>query len=318
MTAVHWGKGVEMESHLNELLDTIRDDIKDELANMPEVEEKSAASFAVDKLPKSARRWHKLEDLVAVAVDLKGSSRLSVGKYPASTASIYEASTDNAVRVFHEFEADFLQIQGDGVIALFWGDKRYERALCAGITVKTFSVDFAARVAEKWPDAPRTGYKVGIANGRVLVKMIGTPKNIAEQEPIWSGKPVNYAVKAAQTADVDQLIVSGGVWDEIENNDYLTTSCAHDGSLAAPLWDDRIIEHVPDEDDARYGRMLNSSWCNECGEKFCDAILAGLTDRDEAAEAAAADKAARAQNLEHVYSKRRQHRTQHQIGMTTR
>jgi hypothetical protein len=38
------------------------------------------------------------------------------------------------VKTLDTFDADFIQIQGDGALALYWGDLRYERAACAGIT----------------------------------------------------------------------------------------------------------------------------------------------------------------------------------------
>lgn len=275
-----------MTKKLSELLGVIRDDIDEELKSTPEVVEKSPESFDVDKLPINKREWHKLDDVVAVAVDLKGSSKMSTGKHAASTASIYEASTDNAVRVLHHFGADFIQIQGDGAFGLFWGDRRYERAMCAAITVKTFSKDLTAKIEAKWPDAPTTGYKVGVAGGRVLAKRIGTPRNPAEQEPIWSGKPVNYAVKAAQSADAGELIITGDVWVEIENNDYLVASCGHAGEEKGDirdLWENVTIEHVPD--DAREGRILRSVWCAHCGDDFCEAVLAGETTREEASAA---------------------------------
>lgn len=290
---------------LDDLLGEIQADIDEELASMPDVVEKEPDSFDVEKLPLGKREWHKLDDLVAVAVDLKGSTKLGTGKHAASTASIYEASTDNAVRVFHDFEADFIQIQGDGVIALFWGDGRYERAMCAGITVKTFSKYLETKLREKWGNAPETGYKVGAASGRVLVKSIGTPRNPAEQEPIWSGKPVNYAVKAAQTAQLGEFIVSGDVWASIEDNDYLTSSCTH-GNSPAPLWSNVTIDKVSDDDDARFGRVLSADWCASCGAGFCDAILSGETYREDAAEARAESKrVARQSNLALVIERKR-------------
>lgn len=303
------------------LLKTIADDIDEELSSTPDVVGKTPESFDVDKLPINKREWHRLDDVVAVAVDLKGSSRMSTGKHAASTASIYEASTDNAVRVLHDFGADFIQIQGDGAFGLFWGQARYERAMCAAITVKTFSEYLTYKIEEKWPDAPATGYKVGVASGRVLAKRIGTPRNPAEQEPIWSGKPVNYAVKAAQTADAGELIVTGDVWDEIEDNDYLTASCGHDGgepSEIAELWQNIVIENVPN--DARDGRVLRSVWCSQCGAKFCNAILSGETSREEAKEAAEKSRqsALLADGLKNVREKRKKLRAAHLIGLRKR
>lgn len=307
-----------MPVELHNLLNSIFDDIDEELSSTPDVVAKSPEAFDVDKLPISKREWHRLDDVVAVAVDLKGSSKMSTGKHAASTASIYEASTDNAVRVLHNFEADFIQIQGDGAFGLFWGDRRYERAMCASITVKTFSEYLSQKIASKWENAPATGYKVGVASGRVLAKRIGTPRNPAEQEPIWSGKPVNYAVKAAQTADTGELIVTGDVWAEIENNDFLTASCGHswgEPSAVAELWQNVIIENVPD--DARDGRMLRSAWCEECGAAFVKAILAGETTREDAKGASemARQSAMLVEGLKNVLAKKKKLREAHRSGL---
>ena len=305
---------------LSQLLADIQDDIATELATTPDVVEKDPASFDVKELAIEKREWHQLDDVVAVVVDLKGSSRLGTGKHASSTASIYEASTDNAVGVLKHFGADFIQIQGDGAFGLFWGDNRYEKAVCAGITVKTFSVGLSEKIRKKWPDAPETGYKVGIANGRVLAKRIGTPRNPNEQEPIWSGKPVNYAAKAAQTADLGELIVSADVWASIEDNDYLTTTCAHEpGAKPVALWRNKTIDNVPEEDDSRYGRVLTSSWCTSCGETFCDAILQGETTRTESEKARDESmRSARAGNLEKVMADKKASARNRRNGLSSR
>lgn len=183
----------------------------------------------------------------------------------------------------NSFDADFIQIQGDGVFAIFWGEKRYERALCAGVTVKTFSVEtLVPKLESRWKDDPETGFKVGIASGRTLVKNLGTPRNESEQEPVWAGKPVNFAAKAAQQAKRHQLIVTGSVWDAIRDNDYLTVTCACDPS--SELWENVDIEKLAHDEDEAAGRLLESSWCKTCRDDFCEAILNGEADRDDAGE----------------------------------
>jgi len=271
-----------MGKKLSDLLEGIHQSIDEELRSRPAVVQKKPEDFDVAKLPIQKREWHRLDDVVAVAVDLKGSSKMGTGKHAASTASIYEASTGNAVRALNSFEADFIQIQGDGAFGLFWGDKRIERALCAGITVKTFSEYLTRKIDERWPDAPSTGYKVGIARGRVLAKRVGTLRNVAEQEPIWSGKPVNYAVKAAQSADAGELIVTAEVWAKIESNHFLTHSCGHNGGAegrVAKIWETVSIKNLPE--GSPDGRRLRSVWCATCGESFCDSVLKGERFRDE-------------------------------------
>ena len=134
---------------LNDLLDDLSATTKDEFTSMPEVVD-GTDDLDVSTLPITARKWTRMKDVVVVVADLKSSTQLGTGSKAASTASIYEAGTGGVVKIFDKFDADFVQIQGDGAFAIFWGDGRYERALCAGITVKTNSVDLASQIESKW------------------------------------------------------------------------------------------------------------------------------------------------------------------------
>lgn len=265
---------------LNGLLEGLSSTTKGEFSSMPEVVDGSD-DLDVSKLPIAARRWMRMKDLVVVVADLKSSTGLGTGSNAASTASIYEAGTGGVVRVFDQFDANFIQIQGDGAFAIFWGERRYERAMCAGITVKANSLDFAGQIEAKWPSKPKTGFKVGVASGRVLVKRVGTPRNPAQQEPVWAGKPVNYATKAAQCADRHELIVTGSVWDRIEKNDFLTLSCTCGDGPSDSIWQDIQIDKLPADDPERQGRRLTSSWCSTHGEEYCNAVLDGKTNRPD-------------------------------------
>jgi class 3 adenylate cyclase len=229
-----------------------------------------------------ARKWLKVEDAVAVVVDLKNSSQLGLNKWAASTASIYEAAIKPVVDIFVAFGADDIDIQGDGVFALFWGDKRTERALSAGVTIKTFSEKhLVERLNKRWDTLPETGFKVGIAASALLVKRIGVART-DHQEEVWPGRAVNYATKAAQVADAHELIVTETVWKRIEGNHYLTHTCGcPDGLSCQKLWSEVTIEKLRWDEHDRNGRRLRSIWCDVHGPEFCDAILEGQTKREE-------------------------------------
>jgi class 3 adenylate cyclase len=265
---------------LDVLLADLDEDVKTELASMPEVVDKGY-ELDVSTLPIQARRWHKVTDAVAVVADLKNSTQLGVSKYPASTASIYEAATGGVVQVFDEFEADFVAIQGDGAFALFWGQNRRARAICAGITIKTFGErHLVPRLERKWPESlPETGLKVGVANSPLLVKRVGVPRT-DYQEPVWAGKAVNYAAKCAQQADRHQMIVTGSIWDWASRNDYLAVSCAC--STPNPvIWSDVTIEKLPAGEPDREGKLLYAAWCTIHGADYCANVLAGNSKRDD-------------------------------------
>ncbi|GAA0613208.1 hypothetical protein HPO96_23235 [Kribbella sandramycini] len=269
------GEIVDLEGMLKEIDESVRD----EIASMPEVVDKGK-TLDISELPIEARRWFKVSEVFAVVADLKGSTKLGTGKRASSTASIYQAGTGNVVKVFNQFEADFIAIQGDGAFALFWGDLNFERAMCAAVTVRTFSEKFSERLEKKWPDSPTTGFKVGVAEGRLLVKRVGTPRNPNEQEPVWAGKPVNYAAKAAQTAEREQVIVTGTVWDRIEKNDYLAISCGCPDGPSTGIWENTEIENLPEDEPEAQGRLLKAGWCDTHGDEFCNAIMSGLRKRE--------------------------------------
>jgi class 3 adenylate cyclase len=266
------------EVDLNSLLDELDDNVATELSSKPEVIDKGHA-LDLGALPIVARKWHKLRDGVAVVADLKSSTQLGLNKHAASTASIYEASTGGVVKIFDEFGADFVAIQGDGAFALFWGGGRLARALCAGISIKTFSYRYLTpQLEKKWDTLPETGLKVGIASSSPLVKRVGVPRS-PHQEPVWAGKAVNYAAKAAQQADRHDLIVAGAIWDWVSQSDYLALSCPCGSGPGADIWQNVTIEKIPESDSEREGKFLKSFWCETHGAEYCEAILAGKTRR---------------------------------------
>jgi len=264
--------------NLASLLDNCDAHVREELTCMPSVEDVEDFDPTSEAPPITARRWLRVTDAVAVVADLKSSTKLGLNKNARSTASIYEAALRPVLDIFCEFGAGWIPIQGDCVAGIFWGDLAIERAICAGITVKTFSErHLVERLVKKWPDLPPTGFKVGVATSTVLVKRIGRPAT-AHQALVWPGKALNYAVKAAQSGDTGELIVTGSVWDLISDNDYLTFTC--DCATPSPLlWHDHDIGKLDHDDAERGGRCLTSAWCVTCGEDFCSQVVAGAKRR---------------------------------------
>jgi class 3 adenylate cyclase len=272
-----------MELDVSALLRGLGERTASKFERQPAVVDKDN-SFDVAKLPIDAPKWHRVSDVVAVFFDLKSSTNLERGRTPASTASIYDAGVGGVVKISHTLEANFTDIQGDGGFALFWGEGRYERALVFAITVASFSADFTEQLGSKWPDAPSTGFKVGIASGPILAKRVGVARQLDLQEPVWAGRPVNYAAKSAQQSAAEEILVTGSVWDAISGNDYLSFSCGCvDGvERSAPptlLWAPFTIDKIPDEE--RFGQRLTSKWCPRHGNDFANAILSGQTKRTD-------------------------------------
>jgi class 3 adenylate cyclase len=280
---------------VSKILDETGKQAKKELNTPVEIEEPEDFPDAPDELYTEKRIWKKMSDVVVVVGDLKDSTKLSFRQHAQSSARLYEAVTGNMVRIVNEFEPEFVAIQGDGLFALYHGDAAYRRGLCAAITLKSFSERELVPAIESSMGAtfPKTGLKVGMAAGILAAKNVGVR---ATNEPVWAGKPVNWAMKCAGAADRNQLIVTRKVFQKFENNDYVTHSCGcgtnaegervPDAKTPIELWTDTQVTTLPEADfDCK---LLKSNWCPIHGDEFCTAILDGKTNREDVVHGLAA------------------------------
>jgi hypothetical protein len=67
--------------------------------------------------------WLKIPDAACVFVDMKGSTQLSATLHDRSTAGAYRLFTGSAVWLFDEFDAPYIDVRGNGVLALFNRDQ---------------------------------------------------------------------------------------------------------------------------------------------------------------------------------------------------
>ncbi|MFB6825121.1 hypothetical protein ACFCXA_26480 [Streptomyces virginiae] len=261
---------------LSEMLETFDGHVADQLKSTPEVvptEGEIDASDLFINVPK----WRKYPQVTCVFADLAGSTSLRKGKWEASTASIYEAAARPAVVILNDFGADFIDIQGDAAFGLFVGENSRSRAICAGITIKTFGEHILLPALEKkWPnDPPKTGFKVGCAISDLLGKKIGI-SGTGHNAPVWAGRAVNYAAKCSQQARAHEMIVTKPIATAVRRNEYLFYSCEC-AEAPSELWRDHNVEKVAETDSE--GLVLGSSWCSMCGDSYCENICNGLWKR---------------------------------------
>jgi class 3 adenylate cyclase len=262
---------------IDEFLAEIGEKVNKELQTPVEIEDCDDFPDPSD-LYLERRTWKRMKDVVVVAADLKGSTKLNFDKYAPTSASLYEALTGNMVKIVQAFVPKFVAIQGDGIFALYHGEGRYQSALCAAVTLKTFSerIFVPAVVANMDERFPNTGLKIGMASGILVAKRVGIRKT---NEPVWAGKPVNWAVKCAQAAEAHELVVTRSVFQKFADNDYVRYSCGCNGTVS-DLWSQTTVTSLPEADGVEC-RVLRSAWCATCGDAYCQAILDGETDRDD-------------------------------------
>lgn len=65
----------------------------------------------MERLFLEKRQWVRLQDVVAVAVDLKNSTKLDFKRQARTSARLYEAVTGSCVRIVNKFVPDFVDIR---------------------------------------------------------------------------------------------------------------------------------------------------------------------------------------------------------------
>ncbi len=216
--------------------------------------------------------WLRIPDVICVFVDMLGSTRLSAVKHEKGTAGAYQLFTGTAVKIFHDLEAPYIDVRGDGVFALFNSNQVY-RAFVAAVTFKTFAnLEFTPRL--KQLTSVDVGCHIGIDQKTVLVRKIGLKKKNGRsdrQNEVWAGKPVNMSSKLASMTVDNQLLVSDRFFNNLKN-DKARFSCGCPTENNKSLWEKIDIEKKNMFDfDTAYS--LKSNWCAIHGEQYFNDLL---------------------------------------------
>ncbi len=269
---------MDKEFSVSQILAEARDRTDRALKANVTVEERETIP-PLDGIKVELPRWYRVDPVVAVVADLKNSTQFNTRRQQKTIARFYEGYMSSLVSVVQAFKPEFVDIQGDGLFALFDGQDALQVGMVAAVSVKLFSDQvLLPRLRNALVDLPDTGVKVGVASGAILVKKVGVR---GTNEPIWAGKPVNWAAKCAQVADAGQLVVTRGVWEQIEGNEYLRWPCDHQSRLLQrSLWRSITVEKLPEGQRECHAAM--SFWCDACTDSFCRAVLAGESNRPKA------------------------------------
>ncbi|WP_027361115.1 hypothetical protein [Halodesulfovibrio aestuarii] len=228
-----------------------------------------------DKIPlDSYVKWIKVPDVICVYVDMINSTKLSAAKYGKTTARIYSYFTGTAIDLFHLFGANYIDVKGDGVFALFNSDRNY-RALCAAVTFKTFCEQkFSSNVNKLLEGHDFTvGTHMGIDRHTLLVKRLGLRRvngRTDRQNEVWAGRAVNMAAKLASKSTAGELLVSDRFYSKITDS-HARLSCNCNDEKCC-LWSELDLSKE-DKFDFSKAYSLKNKWCATCGESFCQELL---------------------------------------------
>ena len=217
--------------------------------------------------------WLRIQDVICVYIDMKGSTKLSAETQDNTTAGAYQLYTGTAVRLLHSFEAPYIDVRGDGAFALFNRNQPY-RAFAAAITFKTFAREIFVKKMSELTDT-EVGSHIGIDQKTVLVRRIGLRQiegRTDRQNEVWAGKPVNMAAKLASITEDDELLVSERIFNNLKDEHALKT-CGCPNGIKTDLWEEKEVSE-DERFDFDKAFSLRSAWCSKHGKEYCEAIIA--------------------------------------------
>lgn len=230
---------------------------------------------AIDDIPLLDRNeWVRVPGVICVFIDMKDSTKLTVGGGAKGTASAFQLYTGTAVRLLNAFEAPYIDVRGDGAFGLFDAGQEY-RALVAAVTFKTFARRIAIPAIEARCGV-KVGSHIGIDQKGVLVRRVGlrrTADRDDRQNEVWAGKPVNMAAKLASVSDDDELLVSKRFYDQVtDEKARLSCGCGDTSGRNAGLWTEVDVSSF-NKFDFSTAFKLESHWCKDHGKEYMEALL---------------------------------------------
>ncbi|HYX38823.1 MAG TPA: adenylate/guanylate cyclase domain-containing protein, partial [Oligoflexus sp.] len=203
--------------------------------------------------------------------DMKGSTKLSASSKPKSTAKAYRLFTSTAVKMFHEIDARYIDVKGDGIFALFDSNQLYT-ALASAVSFKTFCDEVFVSNIRTVSDQD-IGVHIGIDTKDVLVRKLGLKRKNERsdrQNEVWAGKPVNMAFKLASLSD--GTIMASDRYHKLLKDEKSLFSCGCPNNEKTELWSEIDVSSHGMFDFTK-AFSLKSSWCKTHGREFCEHFI---------------------------------------------
>ncbi len=252
---------------LNELLQIESDDITDTLMQKVELINRDSLP-AFNSVPLEKQKWIQLNGIAVLFIDMVNSTQIDFDNHPRKSANIYEVFTGELIDILYTFEANRIEIQGDGVFAVFDCGNPTIHALLAAVTYRTICDRFI-----KPQILISTGGKVtiecraAICTGPTIVKRIGR-RGINNE--VWAYRTVNKTSKLCRLANKGSLAIDENSYVQISKCEDAILSCGCDQEVYTgnrfSLW--------KNIDEARLNAIgipkayeLKSLWCKVHGDE---------------------------------------------------
>lgn len=239
------------------------------------VEHRNKIPSQTSGIPKDGNHWLRIDDVLCVYIDMKDSTRLSAAEHENSTANIYRYFTRTAVDILNYFDANYVDVRGDGAFGLF-NKKNFYHGMCSAITFVTFARKYLNKVKV---NNESVSCHIGSDMGTVLVKQVGLRKNENDtwkKNEVWAGKPVNMASKLSSIGSINDYLISESVKEKIDNDTceklLYSCGCGNDGE-STNAWSEVDLENNDIFNFSKAHKLTVSGWCDSHGDDYLDEII---------------------------------------------
>lgn len=244
------------------------------------VEDYNCIENAIKNAKIEKAEWNKVENVVAIFADLKNSTIISNRKIKRVYAKFLESIGYPFSKICKLFDAKFIDIKGDGGIALFQGQYAEIKAFLAAETYKTFQEQYIKPIFKKNYNV-NYSFGIGIAKGDLLVKKVGS-RNYSFF--VWAGDTINNAALISKdvkeidsNTNTSKIGISSEIYESLSNpkfEEYLIYSCGCPNGNKELLWKER---HLKNGKGMKY-KYIESNWCNEHGEEYLNKVLNNIKE----------------------------------------
>lgn len=219
--------------------------------------------------------WILVKDPICVYFDMAGSTQLSASNHHAgTTAKIYRLYISAATSILSEFNAEYINVNGDEVFGMF-NSNMADKAVCAAVSFKTFFENvFTPAVSHQTRGRVNIGNHIGIDQKTTLVKMMGIRRrgeSNDRQREVWAGKVVNMAAKLANLEKNNSVIISDRFFESLKREEVLKTcSCS---TPPQDLWVEYPLTTENHFDFSKAYKLNSIGWCETHGKAAISAIM---------------------------------------------
>ena len=177
-------------------------------------------------------------NLCAFSIDLRKSSDLLVQHQKQTAGKIHKAFLAVASSVVLKYGGKIRSFQGDSIL-VFWPanfKSQINGAVKAAMVIKWFLSSKFSSLFEKYS---KLDYGIGIDWGEVFVVRAGISRDSNNNDLVFIGKCVNFAVAIANQAKAPKNIeVSLSVYNNLEDTHKYATK----NNNKVNMWEDGIVE----------------------------------------------------------------------------